>query len=112
MKLSISVLCCHFACWLPLSVYGIVRACGIESETVAEITFGIAILNSFLDPLVYLHHIRRSMARVAAKLVACVTAFSSNPNGGDSRGSLSLEDIVMNRVELLKVNNKEEYSTS
>ena len=68
IKLAIAVVTIYFLCWMPLSVYGVLRAFKIKSVMAEDVTFGIALLNSFFDPIVYFHHIRREIGILVGKI--------------------------------------------
>lgn len=74
IKLAISVVSAYLICWLPISIYGLLKACGVSYKNIEDTLFFVAIMNSFLDPILYLHHIRSEIAKFGRKIlhrVAC-----------------------------------------
>lgn len=72
LKLSIAIIGTFALCWIPLSVYGILRAVGVHSRDTQIATFAIALVNSLLNPIVYFHHQRHTVLKGLRRVRKCL----------------------------------------
>ena len=85
IKLTLLIVILFLICWIPLSTYGLIVAINKKKNTKAtklieDLLFLIAILNSLLNPILYVHHYRREIMKY---IRICCTSKQNKENDNE-----------------------------